>query len=162
MDKLLDMVGELVIAHSMISQDASLFSNHDLYKKISQTSKIVRELQDLSMTIRMVPLKATFQKMNRLVCRELVINRGELLPIFRLHQLFNIDGAVKKSTDGVLMIITDGDERFALLVDELLGQQQVVTKSLNDGIGKVPGVSGAAILGNGCVGKKADQLKIKN
>ncbi len=69
LDRLIDMVGELVIAHSMVAQDDVVIngSNHDLIKKIGHTSKIVRELQDMSMSLRMVPLKATFNKMTRLV-----------------------------------------------------------------------------------------------
>ncbi len=69
MDRLIDMVGELVIAHSMIAQDnlISNSDNHDLAKKVAHTSKIIRELQDVSMSMRMVPLKATFNKMARLV-----------------------------------------------------------------------------------------------
>jgi len=69
LDRLIDMVGELVIAHSMVAQDDIVIngSNHDLIKKISHTTKIVRELQDMSMSLRMVPLKATFSKMTRLV-----------------------------------------------------------------------------------------------
>ena len=69
LDKLIDMVGELVIAHSMVAQDTSAAGagNHELLKKVNHTSKIVRELQDLSMSMRMIPLKATFQKMARLV-----------------------------------------------------------------------------------------------
>ena len=69
LDKLVDMVGEMVIAHSMIAQDeiVSHSQNHALLKKVTQTGKIVRELQDLSMSMRMIPLKATFQKMARLV-----------------------------------------------------------------------------------------------
>jgi two-component system chemotaxis sensor kinase CheA len=63
------MVGELVIAHSMVAQDEVVIrANHyELLKKVGHTSKIVRELQDLSMSMRMIPLKATFQKMARLV-----------------------------------------------------------------------------------------------
>jgi two-component system chemotaxis sensor kinase CheA len=63
------MVGELVIAHSMVAQDEVVVTGarHDLIKKVSHTSKIVRELQDMSMSMRMVPLKATFNKMARLV-----------------------------------------------------------------------------------------------
>jgi two-component system, chemotaxis family, sensor kinase CheA len=69
MDRLIDMVGELVIAHSMIAQDnlVSNSDNHELAKKVTHTSKIIRELQDVSMSMRMVPLKATFNKMARLV-----------------------------------------------------------------------------------------------
>lgn len=69
MDRLIDMVGELVIAHSMVAQDhlVSNSDNHELAKKVAHTSKIIRELQDVSMSMRMVPLKATFNKMARLV-----------------------------------------------------------------------------------------------
>jgi two-component system chemotaxis sensor kinase CheA len=68
LDRLIDMVGELVIAHSMVAQDALVGSseNHGLAKKVSHTTKIVRELQDISMSMRMVPLKASFSKMARL------------------------------------------------------------------------------------------------
>jgi two-component system chemotaxis sensor kinase CheA len=69
LDRLIDMVGELVIAQSMISQDEVVVNglNHELVKKVGHTSKIVRELQDMSMSLRMIPLKSTFQKMTRLV-----------------------------------------------------------------------------------------------
>jgi two-component system chemotaxis sensor kinase CheA len=69
LDRLIDMVGELVIAHSMVAQDEVVVNGarHDLIKKVGHTSKIVRELQDMSMSMRMVPLKATFNKMARLV-----------------------------------------------------------------------------------------------
>jgi two-component system chemotaxis sensor kinase CheA len=69
LDRLIDMVGEMVIAHSMVAQDSVVIhaANYELLKKVNHTSKIVRGLQDLSMSMRMVPLKATFQKMARLV-----------------------------------------------------------------------------------------------
>lgn len=83
---------------------------------------------------------------------EVVLLRGELMPILRLHQLFDVADAVQSPLDGLLMIVGDGDRRTALLVDELLGQQQVVAKTLGSALGKVPGVSGGAILGDGRVG----------
>jgi two-component system chemotaxis sensor kinase CheA len=60
LDRLIDMVGEMVIAHSMVAQDHLVLNNnnHQLQKKVNHTSKIVRELQDISMSMRMVPLKA--------------------------------------------------------------------------------------------------------
>ena len=69
LDRLIDMVGELVIAHSMVAQDHLVVNgnHHELIRKITHTNKIVRELQDISMSMRMVPLKATFNKMARLV-----------------------------------------------------------------------------------------------
>ena len=74
------------------------------------------------------------------------------MPIFRLHRLFDIKEAVEDPTSGLLIIIGEGSQRCALLVDELVGQQQVVAKSLGDGIGNVQGISGGAILGDGRVG----------
>ena len=80
LDRLIDTVGELVIAHSMVAQDEIVVNNnhHNLLKKVAQTNKIVRELQDMSMSLRMVPLKATFQKMTRLV-RDLSRNCGKTI-----------------------------------------------------------------------------------
>jgi two-component system chemotaxis sensor kinase CheA len=83
---------------------------------------------------------------------EMVMLRGELMPVFRLHRLFHVAGAAEDLTRGLLVVVGDGNHRCSLLVDELLGQQQVVAKSLGEGIGKIPGVSGGAILGDGRVG----------
>jgi two-component system, chemotaxis family, sensor kinase CheA len=69
LDALLDMVSELVISQSMVSEDVSLYDGRlrELHEKVNQCGKIVRGLQDLSLTLRMVPLRATFQKMGRVV-----------------------------------------------------------------------------------------------
>ena len=69
LDRLVDMVGELVIAHAMVAEDELIVNsdNHELVKKVAHSSKIVRELQDISMSMRMIPLKSTFKKMVRLV-----------------------------------------------------------------------------------------------
>lgn len=369
LDSLIDMVGELVIAHSMVAQDEEVLhgGNHELLRKVAHTSKIVRELQGLSMSMRMVPLKATFQKLTRLVrdlshksgkivslvtegddteidrnmvdvindplmhmvrnacdhgieapdvreqngkpregtirlaayhsggsvvielqddgkgmdrtkllekaaakglieagrdlseaevlnlifepgfstaeqvtdvsgrgvgmdvvrknveaihgridiasqtghgstftlrlpltlaitdgmlvrvgderyilptvnihlsfrpdagalstiagCGEMVRLREEIMPVFRLHRLFNIQGAVVEPTQALLVVVDDGKRRCALLVDELLGKQQVVAKSLGEGL-KAPGITGGAILGDGRVGLILDPSEI--
>lgn len=91
---------------------------------------------------------------------ELVMLRGELMPIFRLHKLFHIEGAVEDVADGLLVMLGDGDRRCALLVDELLGQQHVVAKTLGDGVGNIQGISGGAILGDGRVGLIIDPAAI--
>lgn len=83
---------------------------------------------------------------------EMVLLRGELLPVFRLHRLFGVRSAIEDATRGLLVVVGSEDCRCALLVDELLGQQQVVAKSLGNGIGKIQGISGGAILGDGRVG----------
>lgn len=83
---------------------------------------------------------------------EMVMLRDEVMPLVRLHRIFGVDGAKEEPTDALLMVVGDGNQRTALLVDELLGQQQVVAKTLGDGLGRVPAIAGGAILGDGRVG----------
>ncbi len=91
---------------------------------------------------------------------EVVMLRGEVLPVVRLHQMFGISGAVMNPCEAILMIIGDGEQRVALLVDQLLGQQQVVAKALGEGVGEVPGISGGAILSDGRVGLIIDVARM--
>jgi two-component system chemotaxis sensor kinase CheA len=83
---------------------------------------------------------------------EMVMLRGDLLPVFRMHELFNVKGANTNPHDALFICIEGEGRRCALMVDELLGQQQVVIKSLGQSMGQIPGVSGGSILGDGCVG----------
>ena len=83
---------------------------------------------------------------------EMVMLRDEVMPLVRLHRVFGVPGATEDPTQALLMVVGDGNQRTALLVDELLGQQQVVAKSLGSGIGRVGAISGGAILGDGRVG----------
>lgn len=91
---------------------------------------------------------------------EVVLLRGELVPVVRLHKVLDIADAVTDPTEAILIIIGIGERRFALLVDELLGQHQVVAKSLGRGLSKVPGISGGAILGDGRVGLILDPAQL--
>jgi two-component system chemotaxis sensor kinase CheA len=77
--------------------------------------------------------------------------RGEYLPLIELHRVFDVAGAQTDPTAGILVIVQADESRFALLVDELLGQHQVVVKNLETNYRKVPGISAATILGDGSV-----------
>jgi two-component system chemotaxis sensor kinase CheA len=77
--------------------------------------------------------------------------RGEYLPLISLHEVFNIKNAVTDFTKGIVVIIETERKKTALMVDELLGQHQVVIKSLESNFRKVPGISGATIMGDGKV-----------
>ena len=83
---------------------------------------------------------------------EMVQHGGEVLPMLRLHRALRVLGGQERATEGILMVVGDGHDRVAILVDELLGQQQVVAKPLGDAIGRVRGLTGGAILGDGRVG----------
>ncbi|MBF4988503.1 chemotaxis protein CheW [Methylophilus sp. 14] len=77
--------------------------------------------------------------------------RGEYLPIIALHALFNHPTQITNPTDGVLLILEADGKKSALFVDRLVGQQQVVIKSLETNFKRIPGVSGATIMGDGSV-----------
>jgi two-component system chemotaxis sensor kinase CheA len=77
--------------------------------------------------------------------------RGEYLPLIALHALFGIDARCTDPAEGILVILESEGTRAALLLDELVGQQQVVVKNLESNYRKVAGISGATILGDGGV-----------
>ena len=83
--------------------------------------------------------------------REIVRVREEMIPILRLHTMFNQSTACTKLDQGLLIIVECDREYVALFVDELLGQHQTVIKGLSDYLGSARGVSGCTILGDGQV-----------
>ena len=83
---------------------------------------------------------------------EVVNIRGSLLSLVRLHKLYNIDTDKTNPWESIVVVVEDTEGRYGVLVDELLGQQQVVIKSLGDRFKDVKGISGSAILGDGKVG----------
>jgi two-component system chemotaxis sensor kinase CheA len=77
--------------------------------------------------------------------------RGEYLPLVALHEVFSVEGARTEPTQGIVTIMQTEGRRFAMLIDELVGQQQVVVKNLETNYRKVHGISAATILGDGSV-----------
>ena len=77
--------------------------------------------------------------------------RGEYLPVIALHQIFNITPRVSSPAEGILVLLEAEGKKVALFVDDLVSQHQVVIKSLETNYRKVPGVSGATIMGDGRV-----------
>ncbi|MBH3127729.1 chemotaxis protein CheA [Serratia marcescens] len=77
--------------------------------------------------------------------------RGEYLPLVELYRVFEVDGAKTDATQGIVVILQSAGRRYALLVDQLIGQHQVVVKNLESNYRKVPGISAATILGDGSV-----------
>ena len=77
--------------------------------------------------------------------------RGEYLPLVEMHRVFSVHEAQTDPTQAIAVIMQAEDRRFALLVDHLIGQHQVVVKNLESNYRKVPGISAATILGDGSV-----------
>jgi two-component system chemotaxis sensor kinase CheA len=77
--------------------------------------------------------------------------REEYLPLIPLYQIFAIEPRCPEPSKGILVILESEGKKAALLVDSLVGQQQVVVKNLESNFRKVAGISGATILGDGGV-----------
>lgn len=77
--------------------------------------------------------------------------RNTFWPILRLHELMAVEPKQLAPTNAILVLIETSKNRFALMVDDLVGQQQVVIKSLEQHYRRVPGVAGATIMGDGSV-----------
>lgn len=92
---------------------------------------------------------------------EVVNMRGTLFPLVRLHKLYNIKDAKTNPCEAIVIIVESEQGRYSILVDELVGQQQVVIKSLGERFKKVKGISGGAILGDGRVGLILDTSGIR-
>ena len=101
---------------------------------------VVESLQPQAAQLRSVAGQGTLLKV-----------REEYLPLVPLHSLFRISGAVSEPQAGIVVVLEAEGRKAALLVDQLVGQQQVVVKSLEHNFRRVAGVSGATILGDGRV-----------
>ncbi len=92
--------------------------------------------------------------------------REEYLPLLNLYQLMEIEPNARCPEEGIVVLLESNHKRFGLCVDALVGQQQVVIKSLEKHYRRIPGVSGATIMGDGSVALILDveslALHIKN
>lgn len=87
---------------------------------------------------------------------ELVMVRGEPLPLIYTHRIFRVEGDEVDPCNGLVVIVENQGRRYGLVVDELIGQLQVVMKSLEANYERVEGVAGATILGDGRIAMIVD------
>ncbi len=83
---------------------------------------------------------------------EMVTVRGELNPLLRLYEHFNLPPRERDPAQSIIIVVESGQQTRCLLVDELLGKQEVVTKSLGEVLKKNRSIAGTAVLGDGRVG----------
>jgi two-component system chemotaxis sensor kinase CheA len=86
--------------------------------------------------------------------------RTEFLPLIRIHELFGICDAVTDANEGIIIVVQNNGKKACLLIDEVIGNQQIVVKSLSGYLGKVAGISGCSILGDGSVSFIIDTGKL--
>ena len=114
--------------------------------------KVGSEIFILPLNFVMESLQPQAEDIYSVAAGERVVRvRGEYLPLVALHEVFSVEGAKVDPTQGIVTIMQTEGRRFAMLIDELVGQQQVVVKNLETNYRKVHGISAATILGDGSV-----------
>lgn len=122
--------------------------------------KVGEEIYVLPLGAVMESLRPTDEMLYRFVGEERLLQvRGEYLPLLLLRQRLSVAGDAP-GDDGIVVIVQSAGCRYALWVDQLIGQQQVVVKNLEHNYRKVPGVSAATILGDGSVALILDVVEL--
>jgi two-component system chemotaxis sensor kinase CheA len=117
-----------------------------------QMLRVGKEIYVASLVSIIETVQSKGEDLSRVAGRtELFKHRSDYLPVIRLYDLFGIEPDSRDITDGLLVVLEAEGRRVAMLVDELLAQQQVVIKSLETNFKQVPGLAGATIHGDGTV-----------
>lgn len=124
--------------------------------------KVGKEIYILPLNYVIESLQPLAKDVHSITSDEHVMHvRGEYLALIELHKLFEVADAVHDPLQGIAVIVQAEGARFALLVDQLVGQHQVVVKNLETNYRKVPGISAATILGDGNVALIIDVVAIQ-
>ncbi|MGB9792889.1 MAG: chemotaxis protein CheA, partial [Thermacetogeniaceae bacterium] len=83
--------------------------------------------------------------------QEVMLLRGTVLPLLRLEKLLDVPTDGRNNEELFVVVVRKGERRFGLVVDQLVGQQEIVIKSLGQLLNGIRGIAGATILGNGQV-----------
>ncbi len=110
-------------------------------------------------TLPTTSIKETFQAKEKDIVKdpdgnEMIMVRGECYPILRLHRLYTVKTDITDLTRGIMLMVEQDGKSLCLFADELLGQHQVVVKSLPPYIKntkKVDGLAGCTLLGDGSI-----------
>jgi two-component system chemotaxis sensor kinase CheA len=97
-------------------------------------------------------LEVESEQINKLKEQELIQYRGQLIPVIRLKKLLKTPEDNIREPDRLIMVIVKkGERHFGLVIDDLVGQQEIVIKSLGEYLADIQIVSGATILGDGSI-----------
>ncbi|MEZ3500075.1 chemotaxis protein CheA [Pantoea sp. KPR_PJ] len=114
--------------------------------------RVGEEIYVLPLGTVMESLIPSEKALYRMAGNEMMLQvRKEYLPLVELRKVFDLSGEEQDVTEGIAVIVQSAGCRYALLVDQLVGQHQVVVKNLELNYRKVPGISAATILGDGSV-----------
>ena len=148
----LEVIGGSVIVDSVQGEGTTFTLKIPLTLAIIEGMTIL--MGGAKYTIPIVSIKQSFKAKNEDIFtdpdgNEMIKVRGEVYNIVRLCEVFGIENAVTDLEEGIMIMLENGDQTVCLFADELLGEQQVVVKTLSKYIKKVRGISGCTLLGNG-------------
>ncbi len=153
--KNLEAVGGIVIVESEEGTGTTITLKIPLTLAIIEGMNI--KVGESRYTIPITSIKESFRP-NLKECimdpnqNEMVMVRGECYPILRLHERYSVKNAITKLNEGILVMVEQEEKIICIFADELLGQQQVVVKSLPqyiNNIKKIVGLAGCTLLGDG-------------
>lgn len=96
-------------------------------------------------------VRVTREELSTVRGQSVILLRNQVIPVAWVHDFFRMKKTAANKEHISLVIVGSAEKRLALVVDELLGNQEIVIKSLGSYIGKVPGIAGGTILGDGSV-----------
>jgi two-component system chemotaxis sensor kinase CheA len=165
----LDVVkSNIVKLNGTIDIESKLGSGTKFILKLPLTLAIIQGLLvQVSGEIFVVPLSSVVEvvriqadEIYTVKGREVIRLRESVLPLVRLCEIFNISGNHREVDKLYVVVVGLGERRLGLVVDHLLGQKEVVIKSLGNYLSNIPGIAGATILGDGSVRMIVDVAQI--
>ena len=118
-----------------------------LHVRVGQANFII-SLEEILESLRPAP-----DELSTVEGRGLILNRrGQITPLIKLYELFGLEPEHEDPSDGLLVMVETLAGRYALLVDEVMGQQQVVVKELGEQFKRLNFLAGSALLGDGGLG----------
>jgi two-component system chemotaxis sensor kinase CheA len=118
-----------------------------LHVRVGQANFII-SLEEILESLRPMP-----EELSTVEGRGLILNRrGQITPLIKLYEIFDLEPEHPDPADGLLVMVETPAGRYALLVDEVMGQQQVVVKELGEQFKRLNFLAGSALLGDGGLG----------
>ncbi len=148
----LEVVGGSVLVDSIPGQGSTFTLKIPLTLAIIEGMTI--KMGGAKYTIPIISIKQSFKAKKEAIFRdpsgnEMITVRGEVYNFIRMYEFFNVGSSVHDPEEGIVVMLENGDQTICVLVDELIGEHQVVVKTMPKYIKKVRGLSGCTLLGNG-------------